>query len=206
MKKNWIYVLYADTLAEPLYPFSIVNVDLLTHRNEKKIHQQLTNYTLFLYYRNVYAKPTDIDIYVGGLAETPVAGGVIGDTFSCFLGKPFPELSQTNSVIYHGISDTFSCFLGKPILELSQKNSISITESVTPPTVNFLRKIPSFITELATPCPASLVNLFQNFLRPIQSSITESATASSASLVNLFQNLLTTIPSSITELSFLSIF
>ena len=194
MKKNWICVFYADTLAEPLYPFS--NVDLLTHRNEKKIHQQLTNYTLFLYYRNVYAKPTDIDIYVGGLAETPVAGGVIGDTFSCFLGKPFPELSQTNSVIYHGISDTFSCFLGKPILELSQKNSISITESVTPPTVNFLR----------TPCPASLVNLFQNFLRPIQSSITESATASSASLVNLFQNLLTTIPSSITELSFLSIF
>ena len=94
---------YADTLAEPLYPFSIVNVDLLTHRNEKKIHQQLTNYTLFLYYRNVYAKPTDIDIYVGGLAETPVAGGVIGDTFSCFLGKPFPELSQTNSVIYHGV-------------------------------------------------------------------------------------------------------
>jgi hypothetical protein len=36
----------------------------------------------------VYANPTDIDIYLGGLAETPVEDGVVGDTFSCYIGKP----------------------------------------------------------------------------------------------------------------------
>jgi hypothetical protein len=44
----------------------------------------------------VYAKPQDIDIYVGGLSETPVAGGVIGDTFSCFLGKHFRNRNRVN--------------------------------------------------------------------------------------------------------------
>ena len=40
--------------------------------------------------RQVYADPADIDIYLGGLAETPVADGVVGDTFSCYIGKPVP--------------------------------------------------------------------------------------------------------------------
>lgn len=37
----------------------------------------------------VYRSPHDIDLYAGGISETPVRGGILGPTFSCLLAYQF---------------------------------------------------------------------------------------------------------------------
>ena len=37
--------------------------------------------------RSAYADPDDIDLFTGGLAENPVQGGVLGETFCCIMKK-----------------------------------------------------------------------------------------------------------------------
>ena len=36
---------------------------------------------------SVYAHHDDIDLVVGGLAERPLSGAVVGPTFACLLGR-----------------------------------------------------------------------------------------------------------------------
>jgi len=40
----------------------------------------------------LYDSPSDIDLYVGGLAELPHGGGIIGRTFNCIIGKQFHDV------------------------------------------------------------------------------------------------------------------
>lgn len=44
--------------------------------------------------RRLYAHVDDIDLFPGGLAETPLMGGVIGPTFACIIGHQFRLLRQ----------------------------------------------------------------------------------------------------------------
>ena len=40
----------------------------------------------------LYTSPSDIDLFVGGLAERPHEGGIVGRTFSCLLARQFHSL------------------------------------------------------------------------------------------------------------------
>lgn len=41
------------------------------------------------YFFFFYRSPHDIDLYAGGISETPVRGGILGPTFSCLLAYQF---------------------------------------------------------------------------------------------------------------------
>ncbi len=57
------------------------------HRKPKNI--PLANWEIL---EKLYNTPSDIDLFVGGLAEVPFAGGLVGRTFSCILAKQFHAL------------------------------------------------------------------------------------------------------------------
>ncbi|KAG1702401.1 Chorion peroxidase [Nymphon striatum] len=50
--------------------------------------------------KKVYKCPDDIDIFVGGLLETPVKGGLVGSTFSCIISEQFRRLYRGDRFFY----------------------------------------------------------------------------------------------------------
>ena len=49
---------------------------------------------------SVYSRHEDIDLVVGGLAERPLSGAVVGPTFGCLLGQQFQILKKGDRFWY----------------------------------------------------------------------------------------------------------
>ena len=54
----------------------------------------------FLSLQEVYERVDDIDLYVGGVAEGSVRGGVVGPTFACIMGEQFGRLKRGDRFFY----------------------------------------------------------------------------------------------------------
>jgi hypothetical protein len=75
---------------------------------------------------SVYEHPDDIDLYVGGLSESPASGAVVGPTFGCLLGLQFRDLKKGDRFYYeNGPSPTaFSLNQLKEIKKVSMSRII----------------------------------------------------------------------------------
>uniref|UniRef100_A0A182M5W6 Uncharacterized protein n=1 Tax=Anopheles culicifacies TaxID=139723 RepID=A0A182M5W6_9DIPT len=60
--------------------------------------------------RNAYRTVDDIDLFVGGLAERPVVGGIVGPTFSCIIAQQFSNLRKGDRFWYEnpGFESSFT--------------------------------------------------------------------------------------------------
>ncbi|XP_050401580.1 peroxidase mlt-7 [Patella vulgata] len=49
---------------------------------------------------SVYSRVDDIELFPGGVAEPPVPGGIVGETFACIIGKTFSDLKKGDRFYY----------------------------------------------------------------------------------------------------------
>lgn len=65
--------------------------------------------------RSNYKHVGDVDLFVGGLAEKPLSGAVVGPTFGCLLGQQFQILKQGDRFWYENNIPPSALTKGKPI-------------------------------------------------------------------------------------------
>lgn len=70
--------------------------------------------------RKIYATVDDIDLFPGGLAETPLKGGVVGPTFGCIIGRQFQLLRKCDRFWYEN---------GDPLTRFTSAQLTSIRKS-----------------------------------------------------------------------------
>jgi len=57
---------------------------------------------------NVYSSVDDIDLFVGGIAEKPQTGAVLGPTFVCIVGDQFSRLRRGDRFFYEETTARFT--------------------------------------------------------------------------------------------------
>ena len=50
--------------------------------------------------KRLYSSINDVDLYVGGLLETPIKGSMLGPTFTCIIGENFYRWKFSDRFFY----------------------------------------------------------------------------------------------------------
>jgi len=74
---------------------------------------------------SVYDSVDDIDLFPGGLSETPLPGGIVGRTFGCVIGLQFQKLRKCDRFWYE-TPDTNIGFTDNQLKEIKQVTLSSI--------------------------------------------------------------------------------
>ncbi|XP_071080667.1 salivary peroxidase/catechol oxidase-like [Haliotis cracherodii] len=74
----------------------------------------------------VYRSPEDIDLFSGGVSERPVGGGLLGNTFSCIVGRQFELLKVGDRFWYETNNDVVRFTRG----QLSELRASSLSRVV----------------------------------------------------------------------------
>jgi peroxidase len=72
----------------------VENFDFLTDLIPAKIVERL---------KLIYDHVDDIDMFIGGISEAPVAGALLGPTFQCIIGDQFKRLQHGDRFYYDNI-------------------------------------------------------------------------------------------------------
>lgn len=67
--------------------------------------------------KTLYASVDDIDLFPGGMSETPVHGGIIGPTFGCIIGMQLSRLKKCDR-FWHETSDPYVRFSPPQLAEI----------------------------------------------------------------------------------------
>lgn len=67
--------------------------------------------------KQIYRSVDDVDLFVGGMLETPVNDALVGPTFVCIIGDQFVRLKKADRFFYDLSSQlhSFSESIGKEI-------------------------------------------------------------------------------------------
>ncbi|KAF6029143.1 hypothetical protein EB796_012540 [Bugula neritina] len=75
--------------------------------------------------RQVYKRTEDIELFPGGLSETPVEGGIVGPTFANVIGKQF-ELLKYGDRFWHETDDPTTRFTRDQLKEIRKVTLASL--------------------------------------------------------------------------------
>lgn len=90
------------------------NIDITDFRQLDQLMVSSKRESLQRAYQNV----ADIDLYAGGLLETPTNGAVMGPTFKCIIEKQFADLKRGDRFYYENGQDAQIRFTQDQLIEL----------------------------------------------------------------------------------------
>lgn len=78
--------------------------------------------------KNLYDSPDDVDLFVGGLIEPPVPGGVVGYTFREIIAEQFSRFKSSDRYFYDLHPDINPGHFTKCMLKQKQNMTASWVE------------------------------------------------------------------------------
>lgn len=91
---SWTRTETLHTIKPSISDFASVEIDFARSAWSGKLFYYIFSKQIF--FRSV----NDIDLYTGGLCETPVADGLVGPVFACIIGKQFHNIRRGDRYWY----------------------------------------------------------------------------------------------------------